>query len=96
MSMASSGLVQPAGGRWRLYSLYGVNRRDRVERCEHFLACGEDEAIRRARTRLPYFHKVEVWEQSTRLFEARGSAVDGLAGGTALSRFLRRFRWGAA
>ena len=87
MSLASPGLANPS--KWRLFSLYGVNRRDRVERCEHFLACGEDEAVRRALTRLPYFHKVEVWEQSTRLFEARGLPPDNAE--SLLGRFLKRF-----
>ena len=59
----------PPGGLFE-FSLYGVNGDDRVTACEHFRALTIEEAIRRAEARVPRFHKVEVWERSTCVFEA--------------------------
>ena len=68
MSLCPSPLVD--AGKWRLFSVYGLSRTGRVQRSDHFLAVAEDEAIRRARMELPYFDNVEVWERSSRLFQA--------------------------
>ena len=68
MSLCPSPLVD--AGKWRLFSVYGLSRAGRVQRSDHFLAVGEEEAIRRAWMELPYFDIVEVWERSSRLFHA--------------------------
>ena len=45
----------------RAFSLYGVNRHDRVAACAHFDAATLDDAVERARAQVGRFPKVELW-----------------------------------
>ena len=92
MTVAPPRHVAPFPQGWREFSLYGVNRNDRVASCHHFMAADADDAVMRAQALIPRFHKVEVWDGATCVFAAFGAAAGEAGPSSPIDRWLKRLR----